>query len=79
MSRQVGVQEVDPDEHAARSGGQGQLHDDAVRLDQGEPEHQDEGGRGNGPGRRRAPGDRDQGVAVHGQGEDRAPGSDDER
>ena len=44
-------QEADPNESADRRRGHGPLHHHPVRAHQGEPEHQDEGGGGDGPGK----------------------------
>ncbi len=71
MSRPTSLQEADPHEPADRRRGHGALHHHAVRPHQGEPEHQDEGGGGDGPGGLRAQADHHQGVALRGQGEDR--------
>ena len=46
---------------------------------QGEPEHQDAIGRGDGPGRRRAEGHDPQDLALLRQEQDRASGADDQR
>ena len=37
MFAQVGVQEVDPDEHAAGPGGEGAVHHNTLLPHQGEP------------------------------------------
>jgi hypothetical protein len=48
----VGLQEVDPDEHAVGQRGQGQLYDHPLLPYPRELEHQDEVGRGDGSGKK---------------------------